>query len=224
MWFQVDLGEVLVLDRVKVSSPGRGFPVGYAVKVSEDGLDWHLVAEQKPNWLDIDVAFSPVAARYLRIEQTGSPDWPATWTISEIAVSTATLWAGAEASHYTDHADKAIDARLDTYWNTRSVVQKPGMWLKVDMGRLHEIERVVAEHPKNQQPRGYAVQISTDGQTWQEIGRKDDNWGTLDVEFTPAMARYVRVETTHSSKYHPWGVKEFTVWRSAPQWLRGRGS
>jgi hypothetical protein len=222
MWFQVDLGEVLVLDRVVVSSPGRGFPVGYKVKLSEDGQDWHLVAEQAKNWRDIDVAFAPCKARYLRIEQIGTLEWSATWKISEIAVSTTEDWAGADASHYADDAHKAIDARLMTYWNTRAVKQKPGMWFEVDMGSSQQIQRVVLEHPSNQQPRGYVVRVSTDRQAWQEVGRKDDNWGTVDVEFQPAGARYVRVETTNASNYHPWGIAEFTVWRSAPSWVRGR--
>ena len=223
MWFQVDLGEVLVLDRVKVASPGRGFPVGYKVFLSGDGQDWRQVAAQKPNWLDIDVAFAPVAARHLRIEQTGSPNWSATWKIAEIAVGVAEAWAFAEASHFSDDAQQAIDARLDTAWNTRNVKQKPGMWFQVDMGSAREIERVALEHPNNQQPRGYVVQVSADGQAWQEVGRKDDNWGSLDVEFPAASTRYVRVETTNSSQYHPFGIKEFVVWRSSPQWLRGRG-
>ncbi|MGD2205712.1 MAG: discoidin domain-containing protein [Anaerolineae bacterium] len=222
MWFQVDLGEILVLDRVKVATPGRGFPVGYNVKLSEDGLNWRLVAEQKPNWRDVDVAFAPCAARYLRLEQTGKPDWPATWKISEIAVALAEPWAGAEASHYTGDADEAIDASLNTSWNTRAVKQKPSMWFKVDMGAIHQIERVVLEHPKNQQPRGYIVHVSTDDQDWQEIGRKDDNWGALDVEFPPVAARYIRVQTTNSSQYHPWGIAEFIIWRASPRWLRGR--
>jgi hypothetical protein len=224
MWFQVDLGEVLVLDRVTVASPGRGFPVGYQVKLSEDGQDWHLVAEQPKNWRDIDDAFAPCKARFLRIEQTGTPQWTATWKISEIAVSTTELWAGATASHYAGDAGQAIDARLRTAWNTRSVKQKPGMWFQVDLGSVREIQRVVLEHPTNQQPRGYLVRVSTDQQAWQEVGRKDDNWGAVDVEFQPAAARYVYVETTNSSNYHPWGIAEFIVWRSSPLWVRGRAS
>jgi hypothetical protein len=224
MWFQVDLGDVLVLDRVTVASPGRGFPVGYKVKLSEDGQDWRLVAEQAKNWRDIDIAFAPCKARYLRLEQTGVPQWAATWKISEIAVSTAEQWAGATASHYTDDASQAIDARLMTAWNTRSVKQKPGMWFEVDMGSAREIHRVILEHPSNQQPRGYLLRVSTDRQVWQEVGRKADNWGTVDVEFQPTVARYVYVETTNSSNYHPWGIAEFIVWRSSPEWMRGRAS
>lgn len=222
MWFQVDLGEVLVLDRVKVASPGSGFALGYKIKLSADGQDWHLVAERAKNWLDIDEAFVPCQARYLRLEQTGKPDWPATWKISEIAVSATQLWTGATASHFGEDAQQAIDARLRTAWNTRNAKQKPGMWFELDMGSVRQIERVVLEHPSSQLPRGYVVQVSPDGQAWQEVGRVDDNWGKLDVGFPPVAARTIRVEITNSSPYQPWGIAEFIVWRSSPAWLRGR--
>ncbi len=221
MWFQVDLGEVRVLDRVKVASPGRGFPMGYRVKLSEDGQDWHLVAEELKNRGDIDVAFPPCGARHLRLEQTGTPEWPATWQINGIAISATGAWAGAGASHYAADVYKAMDARLQTAWNTRVVKQIPGMWFQLDMGSVREIERVALEHPGKQMPRGYIVQISTDGQNWQEVGRKDENWDKLVVQFQPVTARYIRVETTNSSPYQPWGIAEFVVWRSSPTWLRG---
>ena len=71
-------------------------------------------------------------------------------------------------------------------------------------------------------PRGYVIHVSDDGQAWQEVGRKDDNWGKVDVGFASRPARYVRVETTNSSPYHPWGIAEFIVRRSSPVWLVGR--
>jgi hypothetical protein len=222
MWFQVDLGRVLVLDRVAIASPERGFPAGYQVTLSEDGNVWHLVAEEAKNWRDIDAAFAPCRARYVRIEQTGVPPWAASWKISGVAVSATEPWAGASASHYAKDAGEAIDADLRTAWSTRGVKQKPGMWFELDMGSPREIERLVLENPVNQQPRGYRVRVSTDRQKWQEVGRKDDNWGRLDVEFPPATARYLRVETTNSSRYHPWGIANLAVWRSLPQWLRGK--
>jgi hypothetical protein len=222
MWFQVDLEEVYTLDRVRVASPGTGFPVGYRIKLSEDDREWHLVAERERNWQDIDEAFVPFKGRFLRLEQIGTPSWLPTWKISEIAVSVTEPWATAQASHYSDDAHEAIDARLQTAWTTRSVKQKPGMWFKLDMGSVRPIERVVLEHPRSQQPRGYLVQASADGQNWFEIGRSDDNWGRLDVQSEPVAVRYLRVETTNSSPYHPWGITEFVVWRSSPAWMRGR--
>jgi hypothetical protein len=222
MWFQVDLGQALVLDRVRVSSPGRGFPLGYRLTLSADEHDWHLVAEQPQNWSSVDVAFAPCEARYIRLEQTGQPDWLATWMIGEIGVSTTGRWAGAEASHFSDDAGRAIDARLGTAWSTRNAKQRPGMWFKLDMGKMHRIERVSLENPTNQEPRGYVVQVSTDGQSWKEVGRQDDNWEKADVHFGPTSARYVRVETTNSSPYEPWGISEVAVWRSSPVWVHGR--
>ncbi len=142
--------------------------------------------------------------------------------ISEITVSTTELWAGGTASHFSGDAHRALDARLDTAWNTRNAKQKPGMWFQLDMGSAREVERVSLMHPPSQQPRGYVVEISADAQAWQEVGRNDDNWGRADVSFPAVPARYIRVSTTNSSPYHPWGISEFGVWRSSPVWLVGR--
>jgi hypothetical protein len=142
--------------------------------------------------------------------------------ISEISIGTTELWAGVEASHYTADAHEAQEARLDIAWNTRAVRQKPGMWFQVDMGGLRDIERVTLDHPANQQPRGYVVRTSVDGQVWREVARDEDNWGQLDVQFSPVTARFVCVELTNSSPYHPWGINQFVIWRSAPGWQVGR--
>jgi hypothetical protein len=221
MWFQVDLGAVFVLDRFRAVSPGRGFPAGYQLKLSTDSRDWHLAAAKEQNWSDVDVAFAPCPARYVRLEQTGQPAWPAAWEIAGIAVSTTEAWGGANASHYAGDACEAIDTRLRTAWNTRAVKQRPGMWFEVDMGSVRCIEGLTLEHPTNQMPRGYAVSVAGADRCWQEVARNDDNWGRVDVRFPEVAARYVRVETSNSSTYQPWGIAEFVVWRSSPQWLGG---
>jgi len=210
------------MDRVRVTSPGRGFPVGYRMLLSVDGQDWHLVAQKAQNWANVEAVFAPCHARYLRLEQTGQPEWNTTWMISEIAASITGPWAGGEASHFSGDAHQALDARLDTTWNTRNARQRPGMWFELDMGSPRRVERVVLEHPANQQPRGYVVEVSVDGQTWQEVGRNDDNWGRVDATFSVVPARHIRVQTTNSSPYHPWGISDVAVWRSSPIWLAGR--
>ncbi|MFL7811027.1 MAG: discoidin domain-containing protein, partial [Anaerolineae bacterium] len=117
MWFQVDLGEVLTLDRCRISSPGRGFPLGYRLLLSEDGDNWHVAAQESRNWTDIDVAFPPCRARFVRIEQTGTAEWPATWMINEMAVAAVEPWAGATASHYEGDADEALDAVMHSHFD-----------------------------------------------------------------------------------------------------------
>jgi hypothetical protein len=224
MWFQVDMGQILVLDRVRVFSPSRGVATGYQLKLSADGQDWHLVAEKDQNWNNIDAGFAPCAARFLRLEQTGIPRWPASWMISDISVSATQPWAGAYASHYTDDADKAWDARLPTEWSSRGVKQKFGMWFGLDMGSKRLVDRVALLHPNNEFPRGYRVQVFVNDQDWLEVGRKQDNWDTLDVRFEPALTQYVRIELIQGSNYQPWGIAETIVWRTSPEWIRGRGS
>ena len=71
-------------------------------------------------------------------------------------------------------------------------------------------------------PRGYVVSVAGADRKWQEVARKDDNWGQVDVRFPEIVARHVRVETSNSSPYHPWGIAEFVVWRASPVWLVGR--
>jgi hypothetical protein len=221
MWFQLDLGRSLVLDRIKIASPARGFPAGYQISLSEDGSEWQLVANKPQNWTDIDLAFAPCRARYVHVEQTGQLNWPANWMISDISVSTTEPWVGAQASHYAADAHKAIDARLETAWSTRAVKQKPDMWFLLDMGRPRQIERVTLEHPPQELPRSYVVEVSTDGVVWEPVGHSDDNWDKVDVCFEPYGAAFVRVRTTRSSEYSRWGIAEFVVWRSLPTWVRG---
>jgi len=97
------------------------------------------------------------------------------------------------------------------------------MWFALDMGSHRRIERVMLSNPSNQFPRGYTVEISIDGQNWQEVARKNDNWGAVEAVFQAATARYIRVQTTNSSPYYPWGITEFVVCRASPTWLRGQG-
>ena len=96
------------------------------------------------------------------------------------------------------------------------------MWFQLDLGSARKVERVQLDHPPNRQPLGYVVEISVDGQAWQEVAQNDDNWGRADAEFPVALTRYVRVRTTNSSPYHPWGISGIAVWRSEPVWLVGR--
>jgi hypothetical protein len=222
MWFLVDLGQPLVLDRVRVSSPGRGFPLGYKVHLSDNGRDWHLVAQNPRNWTNIDVAFSPCQARYMRLEQTGQADWPASWVISEISISATAPWQRVEASHHPEEAQLAIDGDLRTAWSTQPSRQEAGMWYEVDMGNLRRIEGVTLEHPSSQLPRGFVVKVSADRDEWHVVGRNDDNWQKVNVRFPAIAARYIRVETTNASLHYPWGVSALTIWRAAPVWLVGR--
>jgi hypothetical protein len=87
MWFELDLGQVQAVGRVRLNnapSP-QDYPRGYVVRLSQDRAQWQEVACDESNDRALDTSFSPRQARYVRIEQTGHSDqwW---WSIHEIEV------------------------------------------------------------------------------------------------------------------------------------------
>ena len=89
MWYELDLGQVQTIERIKIESPGRGFAVGYILSVSTDRTNWEVIREMPLNWMSIDASFPPRSVRYIKIEQTGTTSWGAHWLISEITVGLA---------------------------------------------------------------------------------------------------------------------------------------
>ncbi len=89
MWYEVDLGQIQTIERIKIESPGRGFAGGCTMSVSTDRTDWQVVDENPHNWKFIDASFTPLSVRYIQIEQTGSPSWGARWLISQVTVGLA---------------------------------------------------------------------------------------------------------------------------------------
>ena len=96
-YFQIDLGSSqsfskLVLDAT--NSP-NDYPAGYAVYVSNDGQNWgSAIASGSGSSAVTTISFSTVAARYIKIVQTGSSGW--WWSIHELNVyaSTSTVGSG----------------------------------------------------------------------------------------------------------------------------------
>jgi len=89
MWYELDLGQIQTIERIKIESPGRGFATGFILSVSTDRTNWQVVHKMPLNWMSIDASFTPRPVRYIKIEQTGTPSWGAHWLISEITVGLA---------------------------------------------------------------------------------------------------------------------------------------
>ncbi|NOZ06767.1 MAG: hypothetical protein GXP41_10555 [Chloroflexi bacterium] len=221
MWFKLDMGTLQTIDRIQVTSPGRGYPYHYAISVSRDGESWQLVHRTPKNWMAIDARFSPTETRFIRIDVLEGPSWGAFWAIGEINVALSDPWADVSASHYTETARLAVDSNIETAWSTR-VKQGPDMWFEVDMGRVQEINGLYMVCPAPRVPRGYVVATSVDGTHWSDVVGNPNNWSdTLSHEFSPRRARYVRVTLTRSSPYHPWAIAILAIGKPNPSWLTG---
>jgi hypothetical protein len=94
-------------------------------------------------------------------------------------------------------------------------------WLLVDLGAEHKVGTVAVAWWKAY-AKTYAVQVSTDGETWREVasvtGR--NNWlGDSDVlRFEPIQARYVRLHLTERAvTWQAYTVYELGVYESIPR-------
>jgi hypothetical protein len=89
MWFEIDLNEVQTVSGLTLDTTGspQDYPRGYIVRLATEHDRWQEVARNDHNEGALEVSFSPRAARYIRIEQTGRTDgwW---WSIHGIIVKT----------------------------------------------------------------------------------------------------------------------------------------
>jgi len=89
-WFQLDLGEKLYVQQVRLDNTSSAeYPRGYVMRVSLDGQTWDEVARSASNWKPVDVAIGPRWLRFLRIENIRGSQWYP-WTIAEVNLVTAT--------------------------------------------------------------------------------------------------------------------------------------
>lgn len=141
---------------------------------------------------------------------------------------------GWKASSSLNHEStgKAFDRDVNTRWVTGKN-QEPGMWYQLDMGRIHEINRITAiqgSMPPDS-PRGFEILISADGKTWNRISEnrsfkgisayidggilKLDPSGNMDVVFPAMKARYIKIIQIGSDPLYNWSIAEMFVYRKA---------
>lgn len=221
MFFQLDIGRLTPIDMVAAASPGRGFAAGYRVHVSADGENWVTVGERATNDTDIRALFNPIAARHIRIEQTGRTSGDTPWLISEITLHENPLWV-ADASHNSAQAALAFDNREETLWTT-GTPQTSDMWFLLDMGRQEQVTGFILNNgPREEYPRGFLLQISTDGKKWETMYQVPSNWNKIHLDFDKVFeGRYISIRQINQTPWYPWTISELFVKRRREQ---GAGS
>jgi hypothetical protein len=135
------------------------------------------------------------------------------------------------ASHREFDVGHVIDRDAATGWSTGRW-QAPGQWLSVDLGAEEDVARVdLLAIDWQEVPAGLRVELSRDGQSWQEAVSIRPYWGPMFVSeyhpflrvrrgrvqavFHPARARFLRLTQTGSSTGHAWAARELFVYRPA---------
>ncbi len=90
----------------------------------------------------------------------------------------------------------AVDDNNATVW--RPADNKMGNWLKVDLGSIQQISRVLTQFEYATWFYQYILETSTDGKTWQTFADRRENtrWGSPMVDRGNVKARYLRINVT----------------------------
>ena len=158
------------------------------------------------------------------------------WTIPELTASLpsqlqADGWK-ATASHNPDDAIAGL--RLTT-WSS-GAPQASGMWFRVELPNPETITELSFQSPPAAErgaavaaggapmntltgpgfPRGFRVEISLDGNSWQQVAEGTGTGPTTTVTFNPVSAKFVRITlTTGVENGPPWSIQSLKLYRVA---------
>jgi mono/diheme cytochrome c family protein/glucose/arabinose dehydrogenase len=140
------------------------------------------------------------------------------WTLDELRdalpqpLGGRKLWK-VTASHHPQAAPLAIDGDLHTRYDT-GTPQVPGMWFEIELPRETAIAGLELDAGDSTRdfPRGYKVDLSSDGQNWGKPVAAGRGAGALtEIAFPPARARFIRITQTGSAEGLFWSIHELQI-------------
>ncbi len=220
MWFEIDLNETRTVSGLALDTAGspQDYPRAYIIRLSQDRQQWHEVARNAHNEQALEVNFNPQVAHYIQIEQTGSTNrwW---WSIHAVRVrfEASTPVPVGRASHNNvssgaDNLAQAFDGNPTTRWSSRAL-QQAGMWFEIDLNETRTVSGLALDTAGSPQdyPRAYIIRVSQDRQQWEEVARNPHNNQAVEVNFSPRVARYLRVEQTGTADRWWWSIHGLTI-------------
>jgi hypothetical protein len=231
-WLELDLGcpqtfSEIVLD---ATDDNVDYPRGYTVQVSTDNSTWTQVASGAGSTAITSVTFASTAARYIRINQTGTAS-SNFWSIDELNICGTTSgicgsptqysragWAtnpGTTASDNVSSLAAALDGSASTRWDSnRLQVASPPEWVQIDMGVSQPVSQVILQdfNNCNDYPQGYTLQVSVDFANWTQVASGAGSSPFTNITFPSAMARYLKITQTGASTTYYWSIDELNVY------------
>ena len=139
------------------------------------------------------------------------------WTIEELRAAVPQPlprkgWK-VSASHNSAAAGAAIDKDPGTRFDTKTS-QEPGQWFLIELPQTRQVCGVEldAANSTRDYPRGYRVELSTDGKIWGAPVATGQGSATLtSIEFSPAPAKFIRITQTGAVKGLFWSIHDLQV-------------
>ena len=117
------------------------------------------------------------------------------------------------ASHAEGDCSLALDGKEDSRYTTK-VSQTPGMWVKIELPAETTISGLELECLKSQNdyPRGYTVELSTDGEKWgKPVATGKGSGPQTVIQFASTKAKFIRITQTGEVKGNYWSIHELQV-------------
>jgi hypothetical protein len=148
------------------------------------------------------------------------------WTVAEleatvpVAIVPEASWK-LTASHAPERAPGGL-----TYEGWSAGPQQPGMWFQVELPAAIKLAEIEFTSPNQgggragpvieTNPRGYRVQVSSDGREWSAPVAEGAGVGTTTtIPFAPVSARFIRITQTGSANDGaPWTIQRLRLYRA----------
>ncbi len=122
-------------------------------------------------------------------------------------------WVSVTASSGQDTAGRATDGDVETAWVSSR--NRPGQWLKLDLGGAYDnVRKVEIVFPDEDATYVYVIEASSNGRHWQRIAQGPDGThpgrGRVHL-FTRPDTAYLRVKILAASRGATIGVSEFSA-------------
>jgi hypothetical protein len=115
----------------------------------------------------------------------------------------------ASSTHAREYLPRyAVDGDPATYWS--STFADPA-WLAVDLGETRRISRVSITW-ENAFTKAFAVQVSSDGQTWTDVFTEENGKGGVnEIKFAPVESHHVRISCAKRGTQWGHAIRELQV-------------
>jgi hypothetical protein len=120
------------------------------------------------------------------------------------------------ASHNQSACANAIDGKEDSRWDTNAV-QADGMWFAFDMKEERVLNSITlrCEGSSDDYPRRYSVEVSADGESWNQIVAPTVGTSPVtDILFPSIKTRHVRITQLGQAEGKFWSIHQLEVFAS----------
>ncbi len=149
--------------------------------------------------------------------RAASKDRTQPWTMAELRATLPQPLANRKdwkltASDKPGECGAAIDGKGETRYTTGRG-QVPGMWFQIELPTEAEIVGLQLDSAKsvNDYPRGYTLELSSDGQKWTKVASGKGTGAVTDIVFPTAKTKFLRITQTGEVKGNFWSIHEVNL-------------